>query len=448
MKNLNVNNELLQKGLENNPEGKITLTGKPSIDKPWSKYYIGSGFTKEEIEHPDIPKKSIYQLAKEMNKDNGKKVALDVRLAANHYKKGIEITYEEYFKRCEKSAKSSRHIGIKKDEIVPILVPNVPEARILIYSGSILGSTVWPVSPIFLPTARLEQMIENNSIKNLFIFQAFYDKYEETLKKRSLENIICLDGTESMLLPMKALSKAKDVLTKKKGSYIEMKDKRLIPFSEYEKYAKYEENVDPVYEDDHICVILGTSGTTGVPKGVCLTDHAVNAAALGYVRANMLEGSCMDALLPSIGYGVSILHYQTLDGKRVYLIPEILTTNTAEALCAIKPDSFPGGPVHQVNIYGSEEYKQGKIPAHKNYVSGGASLPNELEKSLNGVEEGYAENGMVNDDIFVRQGYGLSENTATGTYSKRGAVPISLEVLEFLHHIIPLVFLYQIQIKN
>ena len=166
--------------------------------------------------------------------------------------------------------------------------------------------------------------MSNNLFTNFPLEMKKKKRDEETLKKRSLENIICLDGTESMLLPMKALSKAKDVLTKKKGSYIEMKDKRLIPFSEYEKYAKYEENVDPVYEDDHVCVILGTSGTTGVPKGVCLTDHAVNAAALGYVRANMLEGSCMDALLPSIGYGVSILHYQTLDGKRVYLIPRNL----------------------------------------------------------------------------------------------------------------------------
>ena len=68
MKNLSVNNELL----EENSERKIALTGKPSIDKPWLKYYVGQGFTREEIEHPDIPKKSIYQLAKEMNKHNGK----------------------------------------------------------------------------------------------------------------------------------------------------------------------------------------------------------------------------------------------------------------------------------------------------------------------------------------------------------------------------------------
>jgi len=128
----------------------------------------------------------------------------------------------------------------------------------------------------------------------------------------------------------------------------------------------------------------------------------------------------MDALLPSIGYGISMLHYQTCAGKYVYLIPELISTSFAEVLCKLRPDNFAGGPIHYINLRDSEEFKSGKLPAFKNLVSGGASLPKDVETALNHVTDGYEEYG-VNEGLVVRQGYGLSENVAMGTYSRRGA---------------------------
>ena len=389
------------------------LTGYASIDKPWLKYY---DLKSNEIELPEM---SIYQFAKEQNIDNGKNVTMDVRMSANEFKKGLKITYDEFFKRIEKMAKASTELGIRPNDIVPLIVPNVPEARTFIYSNSYVGATSYPISPL-LPDKTLEEIIKENGIKNVVVFSALYDKFKDALSKCDLDSIIYLDGTESLPKYLRGLKSLKDKISKNNQEKIPL-GSQILSWDEYMSLRKlYKEELNPYYEKDHIAAIIGTSGTTGTSKGVCLTDDNVNAAAIEYRDGKCFEGKFLDALLPSIGYGISMLHYQVSNGHYSYLIPELVTDKTAMMMQELKPDTFPGGPVHYINLSRSEEFKNGTLHRAKNYISGGAALPYEIESELNGVDKGYVEEG-INDNIFVRQGFGLSENVATGSYSKRGA---------------------------
>lgn len=210
----------------------------------------------------------------------------------------------------------------------------------------------------------------------------------------------------------------------------------MLYWDQFVELSKQCRDITPVdYSEKHIAAIIGTSGTTGTSKGVCLSDDNINAAALTYLEGKILGGSFLDALIPSIGYGISMLHHQTVAGEKVYLIPELVTDRIAEVVCKTNPDNFPGGPVHYINLLQSKEYAKRTLPKTKNMISGGASLPKEVEEKLNGVSVGYEEIG-VNDNIYVRQGFGLSENVATGTYCKRGAykfgsigIPIPYETI-------------------
>ena len=100
-------------------------TGYPTIDRPWDKYY------EKEFKEEDIPNMSIYQLALESNKENMQKTALDMRVSKNDFAKGIKLSYQGLFDRIDESSKASKIIGLKQDEIVPFILPNVPEARVL-----------------------------------------------------------------------------------------------------------------------------------------------------------------------------------------------------------------------------------------------------------------------------------------------------------------------------
>ena len=377
----------------------------PSVEKPWMKYYDG------EFKEEDIPDISIYQFARERNKGNEKNTALDIRSGKNDFKKGIQISYETLFKRIEKSAISSRFLGIETDEIVPVLLPNIPEARVMIYSNSILGATSYPMSPFIAPN-QLDSIIKENGIKNLVIFAPFYEKYKGVLEDAGLSSIITVDGTESLPFILRKLAKKQTV--KVTGS-------NIIPWSEYMSLSKpISEPLEPYYREGHIAAIIGTSGTTGVPKGVKITDKNLNAVALTYIKSKILEGTFCDALIPSISYGLSMMHYETAKGNKTYLIPELVSDNVDKLFMALKPDSFAGGPIHAINIARSKNYQEGKVPHVKEFVSGGATLPKDVEQELNGVSEGYSENGEYNPKIVVRPGYGLTEGSASCTYNKPG----------------------------
>ena len=88
-------------------------TGYPSIDKPWLKNYNA-----EEIQM-DIPKKTMYEMLLENNKNNLKETALI------YFDK--KITYKELIENIEKCAQSLKKIGVKKNEIVTICMPSTPE---------------------------------------------------------------------------------------------------------------------------------------------------------------------------------------------------------------------------------------------------------------------------------------------------------------------------------
>lgn len=342
-------------------------------------------------------KKSIYQIVLEANQGNLDSIAFDIRTSANNYAIGSTITYGEYLNQMNINAKASCVLNIKPNDIVPFILPNIVESRTLIYGHNIIGAISYPISPM-APENQLDQFISENNIKNIFILSKFFDKYKKVLNHNFLENIICIGDYQPL------------------SQY-----KKVIPWNEYQKQnTEIKENLIPYYEEDHTAVIIGTSGTTGVSKGTCITNENLNVAAMSYKKGNVFPGSFMDALIPSIAYGMVMLHLQAVDRKKVYLIPELLTDKTARALCAIKPDVFAGGPVHYINIKDSDEFRNGKMPPRKIYLSGGASLDPDVENTLNGVKKGYVEEENINESLIVRQGYALTETSGLGTIAKRG----------------------------
>lgn len=372
----------------------------PSNIKPWKKYY--ENFEENFV----VPQESAFMLLeKSANK-------MPNNIAINYM--NFKLTFKKYIDKIINEASSLKKLGVKKGEIVPVFLPNIPEARTTIYALNIVGAIAYPINPL-LPPKEFEKLLIENNVKNLFMFNMFYQKYMLAIQNSSVENVIMTYGTD--MIP-KYILKFKNILDNlKKGKRNTLIPDSVISWDEF-IISKSKENIKPIYEKNQTSVIIGTSGTTGTPKGVCLTNENLNSMALEHLNGslNFKPGDKMlDILIPSIGYGLSVMHYEGVCGLETILIPT-LQSDIYPLLKKYKPDHFAGGPIHYENLVSYHE--NDPIIYGKNFVSGGASLPKTIEKKLNKIKE---DDTFEENNVFVRQGLGCTENGGASTYAKKGA---------------------------
>lgn len=372
----------------------------PSDIKPWKKYY--ENFEENFV----VPQESAFMLLeKSANK-------MPNNIAINYM--NFKLTFKKYIDKIINEASSLKKLGVKKGEIVPVFLPNIPEARTTIYALNIIGAIAYPINPL-LPPKEFEKLLIENNVKNLFMFNMFYQKYMLAIQNSSVENVIMTYGTD--MIP-KYILKFKNIIDclKKENRNTLIPDS-VISWDEF-IISKSNENIKPIFEKNQTSVIIGTSGTTGTPKGVCLTNENLNSMALEHLNGslNFKPGDKMlDILIPSIGYGLSVMHYEGVCGLETILIPT-LQSDIYPLLKKYKPDHFAGGPIHYETLVSYHE--NDPLIYGKNFVSGGASLPKTTEKILNKLEE---NDTFEEKNIFVRQGLGCTENGGASTYAKKGA---------------------------
>lgn len=110
------------------------LSGFPSVDKPWLKYY-----SKEAI-RAQLPECTIYEYLVENNKDYPSDIAINYL--------GRKITYKELFDNIDKAAAAFLKAGVKEKEIVTIALPSIPEALYCVYALNKIGAVANMIHPL------------------------------------------------------------------------------------------------------------------------------------------------------------------------------------------------------------------------------------------------------------------------------------------------------------
>lgn len=105
---------------------KKIITGYPSIDKPWLKYY-----SDEEI-NAEIPQGTIYNQIYENN------IKFPHDIALLYF--GKRITYKTMFKKTEHVAKVLVSYGVKDGDNVAVCMPALPETIYLILALNKVGA--------------------------------------------------------------------------------------------------------------------------------------------------------------------------------------------------------------------------------------------------------------------------------------------------------------------
>ena len=105
---------------------KEQMTGYPSIDKPWLKYYS------EEANNAKVPQCTIYEYLWENNKDHLNENAIV------YY--GNKITYRKLFENIDRLAVTFVEEGICESDIVVVIAPSIPEIIYSFYAINKIGA--------------------------------------------------------------------------------------------------------------------------------------------------------------------------------------------------------------------------------------------------------------------------------------------------------------------
>lgn len=96
-------------------EQSPSLTGYPSIDKPWMKYYDEA--TRRCSEPAE--KRTVWQEIRQNNADYGNGIALEFF--------GARISFQKLFDNVEKCASALKASGVSKGDVVTIVSAGTPE---------------------------------------------------------------------------------------------------------------------------------------------------------------------------------------------------------------------------------------------------------------------------------------------------------------------------------
>ena len=170
------------------------LTGYPSIDKPWLKYY-----SEEAINNVPL-KMTVYENIYEINKDYPNDNALLLF--------GKRITYAKMFAEVEMAAKAFASLGIKKNDNVSLCMPAVPETIYAILALNKLGANASMLNPTF-SEEQLTARIQETNASVLLVLSELYDKVERIIPQTQIKTVITCPAVNALGLFAKLTRKAK-----------------------------------------------------------------------------------------------------------------------------------------------------------------------------------------------------------------------------------------------
>lgn len=373
------------------------LSNKPSIDKPWLKYY-----TEEAIKF-DLDSMTVYDYLYECNKNYMDRVAL------NYF--GRKITFKELFYNIDITAQAFAKQGVKKGDIVTISMPNTPEAVYMFYALSKIGAISNMVDPR-TSAEGIEEYIKEAESKLLVVIDVAYDKVKDTKNTTKVEDIITVSPADSLPFGLNLGYKAKEFienLSKKDKTIIKNGDRILWKdFFEKGKTNNVNLNKNEKKGSDAV-VIVHTGGTTGFPKGVLLSNDNINAVAYQSLLTGIdmqREHNWLDIMPPFIAYGVGMgLHLPLTIGMETILIPQFDPKKFDELLLKHKPIHMVGVPSYWGTIINSKKLKNKDLSYIIAPTVGGDAMDTTLERESN---EFLKKHGCK---CKITKGYGMTEVT-------------------------------------
>ena len=362
------------------------LTGFPSIDKPWTRFY-----TQTEKEAA-IPEGSMFDYLYEQNK------AYPSETAIEYY--GRKITYQELFRNIDQCCRNLAALGIKKGDIVTIQSLPLPQVIILIYALTRMGAC----GNMLYPDAKAKDVVSSmkkTSSDLLIVIDKMLSGYETELPDSFRSTIILLNVADQMpFLP--------GMIVRKAAAYHQQNHKlHTITWKAFigGKGEDYEENHDA----DLPAFMLRTGGTTGIPKEVVLSSRCFNAVSAGVYHAQMCSKwqrrkNSLLLMPPFIAFGISSgIHNSLTFGTKLIIVLDVTPSAISKYFLKYKPNYITVGTVHVEQLLEDLGKSSHDLSCIEMLAVGGEAMSAAFEEKL----QQFLHNNHC--PITPIKGYGLTE---------------------------------------
>lgn len=319
---------------------------------------------------------------------------------------GTECSYKNLVKKIERISGAYQSLGVRKGDIVTIIMPNTPEAVISIYALNRIGAVVNILHPL---SAQEEIKNHINRVKSKVLLSVDIcgEKIANIIDETSLKHVIVASAGESMPAVMKMLYALKCI----KNYKYDKNDSRYISWKNFSDMSKSVEEYMPTGDENKkVAVILHSGGTTGTPKDIMLSNSNFNAFGIQAVLTlrDVKAGDKILAILPIFhGFGLGVcVHVSFCFGACSVLIPQFDAKKFAGILKKYKPTMIFGVPTLYDALLKAKGTDKIDFSFLKYAVSGGDTLPEKLEKSVNDFLASH------NSKIRICEGYGMTEGLA------------------------------------
>ena len=303
--------------------------------------------------------------------------------------KGRKLTYGELFQSIDAVALSFQSQGVKGGDTVALCSLSTIETIVAFYALNKIGAVIASVDPR-KPLSEVSAYMEEVCPDLTLMLDVFASKFEVTKGWR---------GGECILLPSGAdIPSISD--TTSWIDFLKIADVARKPL----------DTTTSDFDPDSVAALMHTSGTTGFPKRVMLTNANFNSIAQQYKMAFSFERQkTFLSIIPFfLCYGLNInVHLPLCAGVTAVLVPDFDASRFAEILIATRANYVAGMP------YFFEQLVETAVSTGKDLdfleivACGGDFLKPEAENRLNDML------ASLGSSAKVIKGFGMTELCST-----------------------------------
>jgi acyl-CoA synthetase (AMP-forming)/AMP-acid ligase II len=289
------------------------------------------------------------------------------------------LPYAELLSRTRKLASSLRGLGAGRGKVVAALQTNSSDLVESYYASATLGATYVPVNYRAKPP-ELEYMLSAAKTEIVFVGERYADLLESLLPKIPTVRHVIAYGFE------------------RKG---------WLSFDELVG-AGSEEIEDAEVDEEDVSILMYTSGTTSLPKGVQLTHGSFTAYVTN--TTELADGSDRGTALVSVPFyhiaGTAQMMTTMWSGRRMVLLTQFDPVEWLKTVARERVTHAMLVPTMLKQIVDHPEFEKADLSSLTNLSYGGAQMP--LPVIRRAIDKFPSTVGFVN-------AYGQTETTSTLT---------------------------------